>query len=45
MIRSKTHKGLIAHGLGQMNEKDHLNAIEPDLSAIVAQLKGQTYLF
>jgi hypothetical protein len=39
MIRSKTH------GLGQMNEKDHLNAIEPDLRAIVAQLKGQTYLF
>ncbi len=45
MIRSKTHKGLIAHGLGQMNEKDRLNAIEPDLRAIVAQLKGQTYLF
>ncbi|MGB1096730.1 MAG: glutathione S-transferase C-terminal domain-containing protein [Paracoccaceae bacterium] len=28
-----------------MNEKDRLNAIEPDLRAIVAQLKGQTYLF
>ena len=37
----KTRKGLIAHGLGQMNEKDRLNAIEPDLRAIVAQLRGK----
>ena len=45
MIRSKTHKGLIADGLGQINEKNRLNAIEPDLRAIVAQLKWQTYIF
>ena len=28
-----------------MNEKDRLNAIEPDLRAIVAQLKWQTHIF
>jgi len=45
MIRSKTRRGLIAHGVGQLNESDRLNTLEPDLRASVAQLKGQTYLF
>lgn len=45
MIRSKTRKGLIAHGVGQMNERERLSAIEPDLGAIISKLKGQTYLF
>ena len=38
-------QGLIAHGVGQMNERERLSAIEPDLRAIISQLMGQTYLF